>query len=170
MKMIPVLAFVGFSNSGKTTVLTRVIAELKKRGFRIGVIKHDVHGFQVDQPGKDTWRHAQAGADAVCISSPARMALIRKVGQELKLDEILRQMPAQLDIVFTEGFKTEAKDRIEVYRRAAGTSPLGARRGLLAVVADCKLYENVVHFGLEDTAAIADFIIGHFGLLVKDWS
>jgi molybdopterin-guanine dinucleotide biosynthesis protein B len=87
--MIPVISIVGRSNCGKTTYLEKLISEMKRRGYKVGIIKHDVHGFEIDQPGKDTWRHAQAGADVVCISSPQKMAMIKQVKQELSLDVVV---------------------------------------------------------------------------------
>lgn len=161
--MIPVVSFIGYGSSGKTTFLTKVIAEVKRRGLKAAVIKHDVHDFEMDKPGKDTWRHAQAGADIVCISSPKQMAFIKKVEQELTLDEIIQHIE-HVDIIFTEGFKQEHKPKIEVYRQASGQSPIGKRADLLAVVSDIPLYEGVPSFGLEDDAALVNFILVHFGI------
>ena len=87
--MIPVVSIVGKSNSGKTTLLEKLIPELKRRGYRVATVKHDTHGFEVDQPGKDTWRLAQAGADAVVISSSDKLALIKRVRDELDVTILL---------------------------------------------------------------------------------
>jgi len=100
--MIPIISIVGKSEVGKTTLLERLIAELKGRGYRIGTIKHDTHGFEIDKPGKDSWRHARAGSDAVLISSSEKLALIKRVDRERTLDELLAYM-GDVDLVLTEG-------------------------------------------------------------------
>ncbi|MBP2644452.1 MAG: mobB [Firmicutes bacterium] len=155
--MIPVISLVGKSNCGKTTYLEKLISEMKRRGFKVATIKHDVHGFDIDKPGKDTWRHAQAGADIVCISSPQKMAMIKKVDQELLLDEVIGYIDG-VDIIFTEGYKRESKRKIEVFRQAASESPLCNKEELLAIASDVKVYEDVPHFGLEDASNMADFL------------
>lgn len=162
--MIPVISVVGRSNSGKTTYLEKLIVELKQRGRKVAVIKHHHHDFEVDKPGKDTWRHAQAGADVVCIASPSKMALIKKTDQEMPLDQVIGLMD-NVDIIFTEGYKQEAKPKIEIYRQAAGHAPLGVKPELLAVVSDTVLYEAVPHFSLDNAAAMADFL--EYNLLNK---
>ncbi|HWR40908.1 MAG TPA: molybdopterin-guanine dinucleotide biosynthesis protein B [Patescibacteria group bacterium] len=155
--MVPVISLVGRSNSGKTTYLEKLVAEMKHRGYRVAVIKHDVHGFEMDKPGKDTWRHAQAGADVVCISSPQKMAMIKKVEQELLLDQVLDYIDG-VDIIFTEGYKRENKPKVEVFREAAGYEPLCAKEDLLAMVTDRHLYDDVPEFGLDDPAPLANFL------------
>lgn len=161
--MVPVVSFIGYGNSGKTTFLTKIIAKFKDLGYNVGVVKHDVHDFDIDKPGKDTWRHAQAGADIVCISSPVKMAFIKKVERELSLDEILCHVDG-VDIIFTEGFKQENKPKIEVYRQASCHPPIGKRTDVIAVVSDVHLYDGIAHFGLEDDTLLADFIIDYFNL------
>lgn len=158
--MIPVISIVGRSNCGKTTYLEKLICELKSRGYRIATIKHDVHGFDIDKPGKDTWRHAQAGADIVCISSPWKMAMIKKVENELLLDEVIEYING-VDIIFTEGYKRESKRKIEVFRREACDAPLCSKEELLAVASDTVLYEDVPHFSVNDPAPMADFLEKH---------
>ncbi|HEX3015676.1 MAG TPA: molybdopterin-guanine dinucleotide biosynthesis protein B, partial [Desulfobacteria bacterium] len=98
--MTPVISIVGKSNVGKTTLIEKLIAELKRRGFKVATVKHDVHGFEIDIPGKDTWRHAQAGADVVVISSPQKLAMINRVEQELELDQICAQVQG-VDLIIT---------------------------------------------------------------------
>lgn len=159
--LTPVISFVGRSNCGKTTYLEKLIAEMKSRGYKVGVIKHDVHGFDIDRPGKDTWRHAQAGADVVCISSPQKMALIQKVDNELTLPEVVRRVEG-VDIIFTEGYKREGWLKVEVYRQAACDEPLCRRDELLAMASDTLLYGDIPTFGLEDPQAMAEFLVGKF--------
>lgn len=158
--MIPVISLVGKSDCGKTTYLEKLISEMKRRGFKVATVKHDVHGFDIDKPGKDTWRHAQAGADIVCISSPQKMAMIKKVEQELLLDEVVEYIDG-VDIIFTEGYKRESKQRIEVFRQAVSESPLCSKEELLAMASDVKVYEDVPHFSLEDATDMADFLVAN---------
>lgn len=159
--MKPVVSFVGHSHTGKTTFVVKVIREMKRRGYRVGIVKHDVHRFEMDYPGKDTWRHAQAGAEIVCLSSPGKLAAIRQVDNEIPLDKIVQNMQ-DMDIIFTEGFKQENKPQIEVYRRQSEQEPLGRRKNLLAIVSDIPLYENVLRFGFDDELPLCDFLIQHF--------
>ena len=155
--LIPVISIVGRSNSGKTTYLEKVIRELKARGYRVATIKHDVHGFEMDKPGKDTWRHAQAGADVVCISSPAKMAMIKKVEQELALDDVIACI-SDVDIIFTEGYKQERKQKIEIYRKAVCDTPLCPKSELLAIATDTPLYDDIPQFPLDDAGELALFL------------
>lgn len=113
--MIPVISIVGKSNSGKTTLIEKLLPELKARGYRVATIKHDVHGFDLDQPGKDTWRHAQAGSDVVVISSPSKLAMIRKTDRDLSLDEVIARVDG-VDLIMTEGYKRGDKPKLEVFQ------------------------------------------------------
>lgn len=155
--MIPVISIVGRSDCGKTTYLEKLIREIKQRGYKVATIKHDVHGFDIDKPGKDTWRHAQAGADIVCISSPQKMAMIKKVDQELLLEEVAAHIDG-VDIIFTEGYKRESKCRIEVFRKEACDSPLCSPEELLAMATDTAIYQDIPHFSVDDPVAMADFL------------
>lgn len=155
--MIPVLSFVGQSNSGKTTCLVKLIAEMKRRGYKVGIIKHHKADFAIDCPGKDTWRHAEAGADVVCISAPGKMAMINRVDNELSLNEIARRFSG-VDLIFTEGYKQENKPKIEVFRKAVCKEPVARKEELLAVVGDVRLYEDIPLFEPDDPRPLADFI------------
>lgn len=104
MNRPPIVAVVGKSDAGKTTFLEKLIKALKKRNIKVGTVKHDVHGFDIDKPGKDTWRHAQAGADAVIISSPSKVAVIKKLEEEMGLD-MVAELINDMDIVLTEGYR-----------------------------------------------------------------
>lgn len=161
--MAPIISIVGRTNVGKTTYLEKLIAEVKRRGWRVAVAKHDVHGFEIDHPGKDTWRHAQAGADVVCISGPTRIATIRKLDRELPLQEVVAQFP-EVDLVLTEGYKQEGKLRVEVYRSAAAPEPLCQAEDVIAFVSDVHPYRDVPTFGLDDPAALVDFLAVRFGV------
>ncbi len=115
---IPIISIVGKSNSGKTLFIEKLIPELKEAGLKVGTIKHDVHGFDIDRPGKDTWRHKQAGANLVLISSPYKIALIKDVEQDSKLDKLQEEYISDVDLILTEGYKSGDKPKIEVFRPA----------------------------------------------------
>jgi molybdopterin-guanine dinucleotide biosynthesis protein MobB len=103
--MIPIVSFVGNSNTGKTTLIEKVIPELKKLGYRVAVVKHAHHGFEMDQPGKDSWRFAQAGSDLVVIASPQKIVLIEQTDKELYLDKLIPRIADKVDVILTEGYK-----------------------------------------------------------------
>lgn len=164
MKRPPVISVVGKSDSGKTTLLEGLIRELKRRGYRVGTIKHDAHSFEMDRPGTDTWRHAQAGSDHVVISSPQRVASIRRVEQEQTLDELVATM-TDVDIVLTEGYRRGNAPKIEVSRQARSQTLLCSPEELIAVVTDYPVEIGVPRFDLDDYAGLADLIEKRFNLL-----
>lgn len=159
--MIPMISIVGKSNVGKTTLLEKLLPELKRRGYRVATIKHDVHGFSIDQPGKDTWRHAQAGADLVIISSRQKVAVIEKVARERTLDEIAAGVTG-VDLILTEGYKRENKPKIEVHRQERSDTLLCRKEELVAVATDVPLNMGVPEFALDDSAGLADLIEEQF--------
>lgn len=161
--MIPTLSIVGCSDSGKTTLIEKLIPVLNRRGYRVGTIKHDAHGFEMDQEGKDTWRHTQAGACGVVISSPARAACLRNVDEEMSLDALVYDFLVDADLVLTEGYKRLDKPKIEVHREACGEPLLCSEDPtLIALATDVQTDLAVPHLDLNDPEAIADFIIHHF--------
>jgi molybdopterin-guanine dinucleotide biosynthesis protein B len=156
-RKVPIVSLVGKSGVGKTTALERIIRELKRQGYRVGTVKHDTHGFDIDTPGKDSWRHAQAGSDAVAISGPHKMALIRQVEAELSLDEIAGLM-GDVDLVITEGYKRGDKPKIEVSRLERGTELLCQPEELIAIMTDYPVDMPVPQFGLDDAAGVVDLL------------
>ena len=154
---VPVVSLVGKSGVGKTTALERIIREIKRRGYRVGTVKHDTHGFEMDKPGKDSWRHAQAGSDAVVVSGPHKMALIRKTDKELPLEDIVELMGA-VDLVITEGYKRGNKPKIEISRLERGTELLCQPDELIGIMADYPMDLQVPIYGLEDAAGIVDLL------------
>ena len=108
------MSFVGKSGSGKTTLIEAAVRELKKKGFRVAVVKHAHHGFEMDRPGKDSWRFAQAGSDIVAVSSPGRLAMIEHVEGELDYDQVISRIGSKVDIVLVEGFKQSSKVKVDV--------------------------------------------------------
>jgi molybdopterin-guanine dinucleotide biosynthesis protein MobB len=134
------VAVVGKSDSGKTILIERLIPELKRLGLHVGAVKHDVHGFDIDVPGKDSWRHGRAGADAYVVSSPEKLAYVGQVEQELPLQEIARRFFAGFDIVVAEGYKDSSPHKVEIFRRAAGhDAPLCAPSEAIALMTDADL-------------------------------
>ena len=159
--MIPIISVVGKSGVGKTTFLEKLIAELKGRGLRVAVIKHDVHGFQIDRPGKDSWRLAQAGSDSVVIASAKKLALIKRLEGEMALGEIAAFL-TDVDIILTEGYKRGDAPKIEVSRRGRGGELLCTPDELVAIVSDQLFDLDVPQFGLDDTVGIVDLLEGTF--------
>ena len=156
--MIPVFSVVAKnSNTGKTTVLCNIIKELKSRGYRVATIKHDVHGFDIDQPEKDTWKHGQAGSDMVMISSPEKFAMIEKVQVEYTLDEILEKIN-NVDIIITEGYKRENKPKLEVYRKEVADELLCKDEELFGIVTDVELDKDTPQFSFKQIKEVVDLI------------
>lgn len=160
--MVPVVCIVGKSGVGKTTVMEKLIAELKKRGYRVATLKHNVHGFDIDLEGKDTWRYAQAGSDTVAISSSHKIAIIRKVGHDHTLAELNRFIGTDFDIILAEGFKQDKAPKIEVHRQELGAELLCNKEELLAIATDERLEIDVPQYTLEDARGIADLIEKRF--------
>ncbi len=159
---IPIVSVVGKSDSGKTTLICGLIPELKKRGYRVATIKHDIHGFDMDRPGKDTWKHSEAGADIVVISSPGKVAMIEKVAAELTLDQVIARIEG-VDIIISEGYKRNNKPKLEVFRSSVHDAPLcGAGDNLFALASDVKPDIGVPVFDLNDYSGIADLIVELF--------
>ena len=152
------VAIVGKSDSGKTTLIERVVPELVQLGLRVGTVKHDAHSFEIDHPGKDSWRHGQAGAHAYAIASPERLAFITRLDGEMPLADIARRFFAGFDLVVAEGYKRTAPHRVELFRVGAGhAEPLCGPGEAIALVTDSELpHEHA--FGLEDGAGLARFL------------
>jgi len=160
--LIPILSIVGRSKSGKTTLLEKLIPELKLRNYRIATIKHHAHqGFDIDQPGKDTWRHAQAGSDHVIIAAPDKLASIRQLARELSLDEIVREIN-NVDLILTEGFRQAGKPAVEVVRRETGLELLCRPNQLIAIVTDVVLPSTVPQFTWVQIRELSDLIEKRF--------
>ncbi len=157
-KKIPIFSIVGKSDSGKTSFIEKLIPELKKLNYKVGTIKHHVHSFEIDIPGKDSWRHSQSGADKVVISSPDKFALYGLVDQEMELDEIADKFLSDVDVIITEGYKSRNEEKIEVFRSEASPEPLCSADELIAIVTDDELNINVPRFRLNDAQGVARFL------------
>jgi len=159
---VKAVAFVAKSGSGKTTLLEKVIPRLKDRGYRVGAIKHDAHRFDIDRPGKDSYRLTAAGADTMVISSPEKLALVKRHGASPPVEELLSAFFADVDIVLTEGFRSSSLPKIEVHRRERSAKLLCRGEAhdpmLLAVATDEPLELDVPQLDINDADAVADFI------------
>lgn len=164
--MTKAVSFVAKSGTGKTTLLEKVIAEIKGRGYRVGVIKHDAHRFDIDHPGKDSYRLAAAGADTMLISSPEKLAIVKKHQESPPIEELIATYFQDVDIVLTEGFKKSGMPKVEVHRKERSDTLLC--RGeqddptLIAVASDEPLKLDVPVLDLNDAGQVAQFIIDHF--------
>lgn len=162
-----VFGIAGRSGSGKTTLLEQLIPCLKTRGLKVSVIKHAHHGFDIDKPGKDSYRHREAGAEEVLLACNSRWALMHEIradDREPGLEDLLARL-APCDLVLVEGFKQEPVPKLEVYRPAWGQPPLYPERSdILAVATDAALETGLPCLALNEPEAIAAFIITHLNL------
>ncbi len=161
---IPLVCVVGYSDSGKTTLVVRLIEALVRRGYKVGTIKHDSQGGRVDHRGKDSFRHKAAGAATSIISSPHQVAMVADVDREHGPEALLGLMSA-MDIVLAEGYKRSLLPKIEVYRPETGKQP--ACKGdphLLAVVSTDATDWGVPCFAPTDSDGLVDFLIQRVGL------
>ncbi len=155
--MPPIIAIVGKSKMGKTTLIEKLISELASRGHRVATVKHSHCEVEIDTSGKDSHRHIDAGSRATIISSPGRLALVKPVDAESSLDEVVTAFTDDYDIVIAEGFKRENVPKIEVHRREVGPR-LDDVGGVLAVAGDGPLGGEQRRFSLEDVAGLAGLI------------
>ena len=161
--MIPMVSIVGKSNSGKTTLIEKIIPELTRRGYRVATIKHDLHGFEIDKEGKDSWRHRKAGADAVILSSPKQIALIRAVDRDLTVAELRDRFIDDVDIVITEGFKKDIQPKIEVFRKEMHRELLTSKDDkVVAVISNQAFDIPVPCLDLDDVNGVVDIIEKNF--------
>ena len=159
--MLKVLGIAGYSGSGKTTLMERMIPLLVGEGVRVSVIKHAHHAVDLDTPGKDSWRHRQAGAYEVIVASGRRWALLHELREapEAPLSELMSRL-TPCDLVLVEGFKREPIPKLEVHRTANGTAPLYPDDpNVIAVCTDAVLPNAPPTFRLDDYAGVAAFIM-----------
>ena len=165
----PLFGVAGWKNSGKTTLMTRLIAELSRRGYAVSVVKHAHARFEIDHEGRDSFKMREAGARQVALSSPRRFALMRELGDapEMTFAEILAYA-GPCDLVLVEGFKGEAFPKIEIRREGAQSrEPLhGQFPDIVAIASDRPDLEKeeLPRFQLDDAGGMADFIVSYLGL------
>ncbi|MCL2669412.1 MAG: molybdopterin-guanine dinucleotide biosynthesis protein B [Syntrophaceae bacterium] len=157
--MIPIVSIVGKSNSGKTTLIEKLIAELSRRGWRVATIKHNRHGFEIDHEGKDSWRHKRAGAVATVVASPTRIALIEDTPKDYEIAEIRDCYIRDADLILVEGYKVNPHPKIEVIRTELRRERLcGSEDNLIALTGDLPVAAPVPWFDRDDVLGIAAFI------------
>ncbi len=168
MKKVPLLGFIGNSNSGKTTLLTALITHLAATGLKVGAVKHHHRSFTVDHEGKDSQRFTAAGARKTIITGPQQTALIEQTSKQLPLEDLAATYLNDLDLILVEGFKQVKIPKIEVQRRALDL-PLLSRGAyhdpnLIAVISDQVQPLDVPLFALPEISAISAFICHHFAI------
>jgi molybdopterin-guanine dinucleotide biosynthesis protein B len=156
-----VISIVGHSGSGKTTLVEKLIRELSGRGLRVATIKHAHHKVELDTPGKDSYRYKQAGAVMSMLLTRDALQLVADAKEEREPEQLAQRFLGEADLVLAEGFSLCTTPKIEVLRRACDQPPRCAvEDGLIAIVTDMdEVYPQLPHFGLEDIAAIAQFIL-----------
>ena len=156
------VSFVAKSGTGKTTLLEKVIAELKSRGYRVGCVKHDAHKFEIDHPGKDSHRLTAAGADTMLISSPEKLAIVKQHAEPPSIEELIATYFSDVDLILTEGFKKSGLPKIEVHRRERSATLIcrGEENdpSLIAVASDEPLDLDVPVLDLNNPSQVADFV------------
>lgn len=162
--MLPVVSVVGRHNAGKTTLVEKLIRALRDRGLHLGTIKHDAHGFEIDVPGKDSYRHRQAGAEWVAIVSPTRLAVVEERKTPPSIEQLVEAASAwapQLDLLLTEGYKTGTYPKVEVVQSKLSTDLLCQNDPMLWAVACDRPLDGlrVPCFDWNDSEALAVFLL-----------
>lgn len=161
--MIPIVTIVGKSDSGKTTLVEKIVPELIRRGYRVTTVKHDLHGFEIDREGKDSWRHKQAGAQGVIISSPQKIALIRDVDKDMSLEELRDAFGGNADLILAEGFKKDIQPKIEVFRKEEHQELLCTEEDNLVAIASNRPFDiGIPCLDIDDVKGIVDLIESKF--------
>lgn len=161
-----IFGFAGWSGSGKTTLIERLIPLFVARGLKVSLIKHAHHSFDVDQPGKDSWRHRHAGCTEVLVTSSRRWALVHELrgAAEPGFAALIERL-SPCDLVLIEGFKRERVPKLEVYRASTGEPLLHPEDpDIVAIASDSRLDTKLPRFDLDDPPAIAGFILKHVAL------
>ena len=155
----PVLCFVGRKNSGKTTLMEKVIAGLRAAGHRVAAVKHDAHRFEIDHPGKDSFRFTAAGVDITVISSREKTAVVLHHREEIPLESILARFVEGVDIILAEGYKASRFPKIEVHRKATGEPLIDPPPpGLIAVATDERVDTAVPQLDIHDSERLVELI------------
>ena len=155
--MTAIVSIVGNSDSGKTTLVEKLIPELKSRGYRVATIKHTPHGMTLGDQDTDSWRHLQAGSEATVTSSQTQMVLIKPVAPDVTLNEIASIFGENYDIILAEGFKRDNTPKIEIHRSESGP-PLKDIKKLIAIVTDEPWETETGQFSLDDVKGLADLL------------
>jgi molybdopterin-guanine dinucleotide biosynthesis protein B len=158
--MPPVLVLIGKPNCGKTTLIEKLIPALADKGLRVGTIKHHHGDIQMDTPGKDTWRHKQAGAQVVLLSSPVGIGLIQDTNEDAPVEDLVSRYFQEVDLVIAEGYKWSTLPKIEVFRSTVYDEPMQEPgETLIAMVSDVEIRQGLPWFGYDDIGSLVEFII-----------
>jgi molybdopterin-guanine dinucleotide biosynthesis adapter protein len=155
--MPPIIAFVGHSESGKTTLIEKLIPELKSRGYRVATVKHAPHENSADEPGKDSWRHIKAGSEATILNTRDTLMMIKPVSPETGLEDVAALFGEDPDIILADGFKGSPVPKIEIHRKDTGPL-LENLENLVAVVTDEPLNTEAKQFSHDDVRGITVFL------------
>ncbi len=158
--MIPVLFVAGYSNSGKTTVLVNIVKILKRRGFRVGVIKHAAHGYVFDSPGKDSHRCFEAGADSVMVVGPDSLTVHERCDNSLTFEDACSKITG-VDLIVVEGFKKSPGPKIEVVRKGYPGKRLSGVEEIIAIVSDEPVKDKVPCFSNDQLDELVDYVIDY---------
>ena len=158
--MPPVVCVVGHSNSGKTTVVEGVLRELTSRGYRIASVKH-AREIDIDRPGTDSWRHLKAGSQVIVLATNERIVLMKDAVTPPTVDDLVRLVGEDYDLVLVEGFKSESAPKIEVQRSATGPLLTGLKN-LIAVISDDEIVSTVDRFPYSDVTGLANLLENSF--------
>ncbi len=154
--MSAIISIIGKSESGKTTLVEKLIGELKSRGYRVATIKH-AQDMDIDHPGTDSWRHIQAGSEATVVSSQDKLVLIKPTESDATLDDLAPLFGEDYDIILAEGFKQDDAPKIEVHRKGSGP-PLTDIKKLIAIATDEPLETKTRQFSLSDVKGLVDLL------------
>lgn len=158
-----IICIVGKKKSGKTTFIEKLLPELHKLGISVGTVKHDAHSFSIDHEGKDSWRHREAGAETVVVSSPTQIAVVKSVDKEIWLKELVDEFFSDRQLVIAEGYFRSDHPKIEVHRSDAHNHPLcetanEKEKNLVAMVSDVGVNTTMPTFDLNDAVGVAALI------------
>ena len=157
--MIPIISIVGRSNTGKTTLIEKLVPELCRRGYRVATVKHALSGFEIDREGKDSWRHKKAGAYKTILISPTEMALMQVLRREYSVEELIDLYIKDADVILLEGHKNNPYPKIEVLRKNVEPIPRdGKEDQWIAVVGDEKQDIGIPHFHVDEIQKLADLL------------
>lgn len=158
----PIVTFIGKSNSGKTTLLVKIIPELKKRGHRVATIKHSHHNVDVDKKGKDSWKHREAGADTVVLLSGSKMSIVKEFPVEPDVEAVRDDYIYGADIILAEGFKGSNLPKVWVFRSENSGLMINKDDSLVAVISDHKVDLGVPWFDINDISSVTSFLEERF--------
>jgi molybdopterin-guanine dinucleotide biosynthesis protein B len=160
----PLVIIAGMSGSGKTTLLEKLIPEIKKKGLRVGTIKHHPGDYDIDHPGKDSWRHKKAGAESTIISSPGQISMVMDADHDHRPYELISFF-SEMDIILVEGFKFEHLPKVEIFRHDLHHKPQFIEDpNLIAIMTDADLDLDIATFGLDDIKGLGDYLVRYFEL------